>query len=111
MGSPGEGIRARGRVKSYRARYTPEAALRIRKLHPEVKCAIKEGIGEILASPLADHPLQFELSGLRSYRIRTYRIIYRLNEEEAYLEILLIGPRRTVYEELRALLLARRREQ
>ena len=52
-----------------------------------------------------------ELSGLRSYRIRTYRIIYHLNEEQAYLEILLVGPRRTVYEELRALLLAQRRER
>lgn len=98
-------------MKSYRARYTPEAALRIRKLHPEIKHEIKEGIGEILASPLAGHPLQFELSGLRCYRIRTYRIIYRLNEEDAYLEILFVGPRRTVYEELRALLLAQRRER
>lgn len=96
-------------MNPYRARYTPEAALRIRKLHPEVRREIKEGVAEILASLLAGRPLQFELSGLRSYRIRTYRIIYRLNEEEACVEILFVGPRRTVYEELRALLLAQSR--
>ncbi|NGZ08871.1 MAG: type II toxin-antitoxin system RelE/ParE family toxin [Nitrospira sp. LK70] len=65
-------------MKGYRARYTPEAAERIRKFHPQVKQEIKEGIRELLISPLAGHALQFELAGLRSYRVRTYRIIYRI---------------------------------
>ncbi|MDF0651150.1 MAG: type II toxin-antitoxin system mRNA interferase toxin, RelE/StbE family [Nitrospira sp.] len=94
-------------MKAYRARYTPEAAERIRKFHPQVKQEIKEGIRELLISPLAGHALQFELAGLRSYRVRTYRIIYRINDDESCLDIVFVGPRRNVYEELRTLLLAK----
>jgi mRNA interferase RelE/StbE len=95
-------------VKSYRARYTPEAAERIRKFHPQVKREIREAIRELLVSPLAGHTLQFELAGLRAYRVRTYRIIYRISDDESCLDIVFVGPRRNVYEELRTLLLARR---
>lgn len=94
-------------MKSYRSRYTTEAAERIRKFHPQVKQEIREGIRELLISPLAGHALQFELAGLRSYRVRTYRIIYRIHDDESCLDIIFVGPRRNVYEELRTLLLAR----
>lgn len=93
-------------MKRYRARYTTEAAERIRKLHPQVKHEVKAGIKELLLAPLAGHALQFELAGLRSYRIRTYRIIYRLHDDESCLGIVFVGPRRNVYEELRTLRLA-----
>ena len=94
-------------MKAYRARYTTEAAERIRKFHPQIKREIKEGIRQLLISPLVGHSLQFELAGLRSYRIRTYRIIYRIHGDESCLDIIFVGPRRNVYEELRTLLLAR----
>lgn len=94
-------------MKGYRARYTQEAAERIRKFHPQVKREIKEGIRALLISPLAGHSLQFELAGLRSFRVRTYRIIYRIYDDESCLSIVFVGPRRNVYEELRTLLLAR----
>jgi addiction module RelE/StbE family toxin len=93
-------------VKGYRARYTKDAAERIRKLHPQVKREIKQGIRELLVAPLAGHALQFELSGLRAYRIRTYRIIYRLDDEASCIDVVFVGPRRSIYEELRTLLLA-----
>ncbi len=97
-------------MKGFRARYTPEAASRIRKLHPEIKREIKDGIRELLVAPLAGHLLQFELAGLHSFRVRTYRIIYRINDDGSCLEIVFVGPRRNVYEELRTLLLAQRSE-
>jgi mRNA interferase RelE/StbE len=96
-------------VKGYRVRYTPEAADRIRKLHPQIKREIREGIKDLLVSPLSGHSLQFELAGLRSYRVRTYRIIYRIHDDESCLDIVFIGPRRNIYEELRTLLLTQRR--
>ena len=95
-------------MKGYRARYTTDAADRIRKLHPQIKREVREGIKELLVSPLAGHLLQFELAGLRSYRVRTYRIIYRVHDDESCLDIIFVGPRRNVYEELRTLLLAQR---
>ena len=51
------------------------------------------------------HPVQAELSGLRSYRIGRYRVIYRISDAERPIEILLVGPRRDIYEELRKNLL------
>jgi mRNA-degrading endonuclease RelE of RelBE toxin-antitoxin system len=81
-------------VKAYRARYTPEAAERIRKFHPQVKREIKEGIRQLLISLLPRHSLQFELAGLRSYRIRTYRINYRIHDDESCLDIIFVSPRR-----------------
>ncbi len=95
-------------MKAYRARYSPEASRRIRKLHPQIKQEIKEGVRALVKSPLAGHELQFELAGYRSLRVRAHRIIYHVNEEDSTVDVMLVGPRRTIYEELRALLLEER---
>ncbi|MCP4409585.1 MAG: type II toxin-antitoxin system RelE/ParE family toxin [Gammaproteobacteria bacterium] len=87
-------------MTSYRVRYTLEAAGRIRKLHPQVKQEIRKAIRTLLDTPLSGHSLQQELSGYRSYRVRSYRIIYRLNDEERTIDVVFVGPRRNVYEEL-----------
>lgn len=95
-------------MSRYRPRYTPEAAARVRSLHPEIKKVIREGIRTLLDDPLAGSALHFELSGFMSFRTRKYRIIYRLNHEESALEILYVGPRRDIYEEFRTLLMKER---
>jgi mRNA-degrading endonuclease RelE of RelBE toxin-antitoxin system len=92
-------------VTRYLARYTPEAAERIRKLHPHIKREIRDGLRTLLNNPLAGRTLHSELSGYWSYRVRTYRVIYQVNEDHMSLDVVFIGPRRNVYEELRALLL------
>jgi mRNA interferase RelE/StbE len=44
------------------------------------------------------HPsLKDELSGLRSFRISSFRIIYRIKEPEQ-IELVAIGPRERIYE-------------
>ena len=91
-------------MKKYLARHTPEAASCIRTLHPHIKADIKQGIRELCESPLAGHPLHFDLDGYRSFRVRTYRIIYRINDDAAAIEVVFVGARRSVYEELQALL-------
>ena len=90
-------------MTAYRVRYTPEAAGRIRKLHPEVKQEIRDAIRILQDSPLTGHTLQQELFGYRSYRVRSYRIIYRLNDEERTIDVVFIGQRRNVYEKLLSL--------
>ena len=87
----------------YRVRYTPEAGGRIRKLHPEVKQEIRDAIRTLQDAPLTGHSLQHELFGYRSYRVRSYRIIYRLNDDERTIDVIFIGQRRNVYEELLSL--------
>lgn len=92
-------------MKPFRPRYTPEAASLIRKLHPEVKRRIRDGIRNLLGDPLLGHELRFDLSGFRSFRVKNYRILYQLNEQEGFIEIYYVGHRRDVYESLRALLI------
>ena len=94
-------------MKRYRARYTPEAAARIRALHPQIKRDIREAIRTLMLDPLAGKPLQWELAGFRSLRVKQHRIVYRLNAETASIDIVFVGIRRTVYEELQAVLRAR----
>ncbi|HET7854221.1 MAG TPA: type II toxin-antitoxin system RelE/ParE family toxin [Candidatus Methylomirabilis sp.] len=97
-------------MKTYRARYTPEAARITRKLHPTIKVTIRTGIRDILKDPLLGRELQLELSRFRSLRVRRYRIICRINEEQSYVEVHYVGPRRDVYESLRELLSGKERK-
>ena len=93
-----------------RPRYTPEAAALIRKFHPDVKRMIRAAIRRLLESPLSGHELRLELSGFRSYRAASYRIIYRYDERENLLDVYYAGHRRNVYESLRDLLAGHRSE-
>ena len=95
-------------MKTRRVRYTPEAAERIRKLHPLVKKEVREGIRTLLDNPLLGYALHDELAGYWSFRVRTYRVIFRPNDDETTLDVVFVGPRRSVYEELRTLLLEQR---
>ena len=95
-------------MKTRRARYTPEAAERIRKLHPLVKKEVREGIRALLDNPLLGYVLHDELAGYWSFRVRTHRVIFRPNDDEFTLDVVFVGSRRSVYEELRTLLLEQR---
>ena len=88
-----------------RVRFTPEAAGLISKFHPENKKLIKAAIKELRRDPHLGDDLQEELSGFKSYKLKRYRILYRVNEEEEnFLEIYYVGHRSDVYEQFRLLL-------
>jgi mRNA interferase RelE/StbE len=76
-----------------------EIAALVRGLHPQVKVTIRSALHTILHDPHIGKPLRDELAGLRSYRAKRYRIIYRLSPNKKYLEIIAIGPRKNIYEE------------
>ena len=67
-------------------------------MHPDLKKIIKASLGAILAEPESGKLLVEELAGLRSFRVKTFRIIYRIKEPET-IEIVAIGPRERIYEE------------
>ena len=52
-------------MKGYRARLSPNAAARIRRLHPHVKREIRQAVDLLINAPLSGHSLHFELAGLR----------------------------------------------
>ena len=91
-------------MKNPGIRFTPEASRLISRLHPDTKKMIRLALDELQKAPYKGSPLQGELSGFRSMKIKRYRILYHVNGEKNFIEIVHIGHRRDVYEEFRLLL-------
>jgi mRNA interferase RelE/StbE len=70
----------------------------IRALHPVLKKRIHSALDLLRNQPEEGKPLQRELEGYRSFRVGKFRIIYRVTTKE--IELIAIGPRRTIYEEI-----------
>ena len=69
----------------------------IRQLHPSFKRKVRAALTDILEDPACGKPLERELKGYWSLRVGRHRIIYRPDEKGV--EIVAIGPRRTVYKD------------
>lgn len=89
--------------KLYGLRVSDETVEFIRGLHPEIKRKVKAALNIIISDPSVGKLLRIELSGLRSYKVGRFRIIYR-NPSKRIIEIVAIGPRQTIYEETYRLL-------
>jgi len=70
----------------------------ISTMHPSLKKKVKASLKIILSAPHSGKALMEELSGLRSFRIRSFRIIYRIKEPDR-VELVAIGPRERIYQE------------
>jgi mRNA interferase RelE/StbE len=92
-------------LSKFVARYTPECSRLIAKLPPDIKRLVRSTIDALLTNHGMGTVLTGELDGYHSYRVRRYRIIYRVNEEESCLEVYHVCHRRDVYETMRWLLL------
>ncbi len=77
---------------------TKELQELIRTMHPSLKKKVKASLKMILSEPHSGKALMEEPSGLRSFRIRSFRIIYRVKEPEQ-IELVAIGPRERIYQE------------
>ena len=82
----------------HRLRIPAEVAELIRGLHPGIKSKVRAALQAVLSSPTCGKPLKEELSGLRSYRIGQFRIIYRIAQDQTT-EVVAVGPRRHIYQE------------
>jgi mRNA interferase RelE/StbE len=87
----------------YRLRVPDEIADFLRSLHPEIKRKATAVLDIITSDPDAGKSLHDELKGLKSFRIGRFRIIYRVGSKRI-IEIVAIGPRKTVYQETYRLL-------
>ena len=70
----------------------------IKKMHPSLKRKIKASLKMILSDPHVGKALLDELLGLRSFRVGSFRIVYRVKEPER-IELIAIGPRERIYNE------------
>ena len=91
-------------MKQYKIRFTPEASRLISKFHPENKKQIKMALRDLQKEPYAGGDLQEELYGFKSFKIKRYRILYNISEEESIIQVYHIGHRSDVYEQFRRLL-------
>jgi mRNA interferase RelE/StbE len=70
----------------------------IRTMDPSLKKKVKASLKMILSEPSSGKALIGELSGLRSLRVSSFRIIYRIKEPQQ-IELVAVGPRERIYEE------------
>jgi mRNA interferase RelE/StbE len=91
-------------MKEYRARLTPEAAQFISRLHPDNKKVIREAIDDLRKMPYAGDELQDDLNGFKSYKPRRFRILYKIDEENGFINVFYVGHRRDVYDQFRRFL-------
>lgn len=80
-----------------RLRVPDDVAGLIRGLHPDLKRKIRSALDDVLADPAVGKALRDELAGLRTCRVARFRIVYRV--VGTIVEIVAVGPRRTIYEE------------
>ena len=93
-------------MKKFSMRYTPEASRLLSKLHPENKKLIRAALEDLRNNPYAGRDLQEKLYGYKSFKLKRYRVLYNINEEENTIQIFHIGQRKDVYEQFHRLLTA-----
>jgi mRNA-degrading endonuclease RelE of RelBE toxin-antitoxin system len=79
--------------KSVRLSHRAEKALD--RAEPRVRDRLKEAIRELSKNPLLGKKLKGEFERLRSYRLSSFRIVYRFTRE--LLEVVYIDDRKDVY--------------
>lgn len=59
--------------------------------------AIQDALGLLERDPLAGHALRGRLTGLRSLRVGTFRIVYQLAEDERTVRVVAVRHRSVAY--------------
>ena len=83
---------------SYKLRVPDEIVSLIRSMHPILKKRMKAALNEISHNPYCGRALKEELAGLRTFRIKRFRIIYKVSTKKQ-INIIALGPRKYIYEE------------
>ena len=91
-------------MKRFGMKFTPETSRILSRFHPENKKLVKQALIELRENPYAGTDLQAALFGFKSFKLKRYRIIYSLNEEENIIQVFHIGHRKDVYEQFNRLL-------
>lgn len=85
---------------TWRLVITPQVQEALRAFPPETKRYIRRAFQEIVKNPWIGKPLRDELEGLHSFRVRRFRIVYRMDRHIVTVVVIGIGPRETIYGEI-----------
>ena len=91
-------------MKKFGMQFTAESSRILSKFHPENKILIKQALDELRKNPYAGSDLQEELYGFKSFKLKRYRVLYSVNEEEKTIRVFHVGHRKDVYEQFNRLL-------
>lgn len=78
----------------------PHVAECIRHLPPDLERGVREAIRAIGLDPGRGAPLKRELQDYMKYRVRRFRIVYRVDRRAKTVAIMAVGHRRSVYEDV-----------
>lgn len=81
----------------YQLLFTQEARRDYEVLRGKLKAQVEKALQRICKDPYIGKPLGGELKGLRSERVSTFRIVYRIYEKTVEVLILVIEHRKSVY--------------
>jgi len=87
-----------GLILKFTLVYSRTTRVQIRALHPMLKSRIREKVELLRHNPYAGKYLQRELSAYFSLRVKRYRFIYKIDQENRKIGIHFIGPRNDIYE-------------
>lgn len=82
----------------YKLRIPDDVVRAVRHLHPHLRQKLGSALQAILSDPYVGKALKDELSGLWSFRVSRFRIVYRIARDRK-IEIVAIGPRDRIYQE------------
>jgi mRNA interferase RelE/StbE len=84
----------------YQAVVPPDVAEALAHLAPGLKRSVKAALRALAGDPSIGEPLHGELADCRKYRVRRYRIVYRIDRPSRQVRVLAVGHRRSIYDEL-----------
>jgi len=90
---------------TYRVQLSPLARKRLAGLPKPVQQAITHQLSALEDDPrpLTTEELTGDLAGLRKLRVRRYRVLYEVADDERLIRVATLGHRRMVYKEMRRL--------
>lgn len=88
----------------YAVSIPPHVADVMRHLPPAIKRDAKQALRILSADPHAGEPLEKELTGMWKYRIRSFRVVYRIVAEQRFIHVMGVEHRGTIYETIRAII-------
>ena len=91
-------------MKKFGLKFTPESARILSKIHPENKKLTKLALLELRENPYVGTDLQEELYGFKSFKLKIFRVIFNINEEDNITQIYHVGHRKDVYQQFHRLL-------
>lgn len=84
-------------VTVFQVVFTDIARKQYNDLNPRLRRQVDKGLDRIARQPCLGKPLRGQLKGIWSERVATFRVLYKIRDEEIEVLVLTIEHRKSVY--------------